>query len=208
MPQKEIRIRDSGGATIGSIIFDEKPPSIPVIRTAQGINITIPATVELEWMNRQEPQATLTNLRANIYCKERSGSEMYLCHIRDEEYYEAASPRSISPANFIWMDALRGLVLIEVTRSGGQPDLDIDVRGELGYIINCAETQAPGDNRIFVNPLRYAIRTAPRVRLVERITVSYSVEIWEAMVQSALGLMKDDPYMLSLPLHSFLQRRS
>jgi hypothetical protein len=105
------------------------------------------------------------------------------------------------------MDALRGLVLIEAARSGGSPALDFDVRAELGYIINCAETQAPGDNIVIQNPPRYAIRTAPRVRLVERISVTYSVEVWEEMVQAAAGLMKDDPYILSLPLHSFLYRR-
>lgn len=188
-------------------MFDERPDIIPVVRTAQGVNITIPAKVKLDWINQEEPQPTLTNLRANIYCKDGSGSELLVCHIQDEDYYEAASPLSLASANFIWMDALRGLLAVESTRQGGPANLDIDVRGEFAYVIHCAETQAPEDHRIYKNPPRYAIRTTPYVRLVERLGVSYSADVWGEMLHTALGIINDDPYLLSLPLHSFLQRR-
>lgn len=207
MSQKEIIIKDSSGAKIGAIGFDENPPALPIVKSAVGVNLTMPATIELEWRDRQQPRPTLTNLRADLYLRGQSGSEIYLCHIYDEEYYEGATPHSLSPVNLVWTDALRGLILIEGERSGGQPQLEIALRGELCYIVACAETLAPSDHRIFQHPPRWEIRTAPYVRLLDRVSISYSVAVWETMIETAFDLCRNDPYILSLPLQSFLRRR-
>jgi hypothetical protein len=207
MQRNEVTIRDAGGNRIGAIVFDENPPSLCVTPTAGGINLGIPAGVELEWRDREEPRPTLMNLRVDIYFREPSGSDVQLCRIRDDEYYEAASPLSDVPANLVWTDALRALILIERRRSGKRPQLNVTVRGELSYIVMCAQTPGPQDTRITIRPLRYEIRTAPRVRIVEQTTVSYPLDVWEKMIQTALELSRDDPYLLSLPLQQFLKRR-
>jgi hypothetical protein len=207
MERKEVEIRDAGGGKVGAIVFDENPPLLNVTRTGTGINLTIPAEVELRWPNRDEPRPSLTNLRIIAYMRDPKGQEIELCRIRDDDYYEAASPQGTSQAKLIWTDALRGIIFIESMRSGNGPQLEIIVRGELCYIVKCAEAPDPQDQRIIVRPLRYEVRTAPRVRLSERIAISFPTEVWEKMVQTAFALSQDDPYLLALPLYSFFKQK-
>jgi hypothetical protein len=208
MRRKEVEIKDAGGVKVGAVIFDESPAQLNITRTATGINLTIPTEVELRWPKRDEPRPTLTNLRVVVSMRDRSGSETEICRIRDDNFYEAASPSKTSPAQLIWTDALRGLIFIEGRRAEKQAEFIIWVYGELGYIVRCAETPNPDDNRVIVHPLRYDVRTAPRVYIAERTYISYPVDIWEKMSLTAFEASQDDPYLLSLPLHSFLKQKS
>src|SRR5882724_11569822 len=113
MGRKEVDIIDTGGIKVGAVIFDENSTQWNITRTATGVNLMFPAEVELRWPKRDEPRPALTNLRTVVFMRDESGSEIEICRIRDDTFYEAGSPSKTSSAQLIWTDALRGLIFIE-----------------------------------------------------------------------------------------------
>jgi hypothetical protein len=199
MQQKIIKLDFSAG----SIIFDEYPTEFNIKRTATGINLKIPAVINLEWPDRNKPQPMLTNLRATVSVKTSSSEGIEIGTARDDDYYTGSIPSSNSTAELIWPDALRGLLYIEKHRLDKQPQLELFVRGELCFIVKCAE-YTEEDYRTRNQIKAYDVRTIPYRHIREIITVSYPIDVWENMMKTALGMSKDDPFLRLLPLTPFL----
>lgn len=54
--------------TVGEWTFDEAPPRLDGRRTADGVAITLPATLRLKWY--EEELAMVSNLRADVYTED------------------------------------------------------------------------------------------------------------------------------------------
>ena len=196
----------------GSITFDENPTDFTIARTVTGINITVPALIDLEWPDRGKPQPMLTNLRATISIRTPSGAMMEVGTARDEDYYTGSIPSSNSTGELIWANALPGLIFIEKNRLDKKPQLELLVRGELCFIVKCAEytgveDYATGRREGYTDPNEVKVRdvrTVPYRHIRERVTVSYPIDIWERMIKTALDLSKGDQYLMLLPLAPFL----
>lgn len=202
MEQKKIDLKDSAGF----ITFDEHPADFRLERTAKGINLTIPALINLRWPDRTKPRPMLTNFRVAIYSKTSPGEGLEIGRARDDDYYEGSTPGADKPAELIWEDALHALLLVERNRSGRQPQFELSVRGELSFIVKCVEyTEENYMSRD--RPKVHDVRTSPYERVSERLTVSYQTDVWERMIKRALDLSQDDLSLMLLPLTPFLAGR-
>jgi hypothetical protein len=205
MTQAAIKIKESDGIQIGAIIFDETPQKLEVQRTATGINLRIPAELNLKWPDRSQPRPHVSNVRAVVLLVGSPKSEIEVARVRDDDYYEAASPQKTVPLDLLWTDALPALIYIEQSRLSERPQLEIRVQAELAYVVVCPEAPEPSSSRTVVRPLRYEVLTSPKQRIHDKVLISYPLDVWEAMIRTAFEASRDDPYLLTLPLRSFLK---
>lgn len=196
-----------GGSTrVGLITFDEHPPHLHAERTVAGFNLSLPATIGLRSAPEGEPQLALEHLRLTFSVNSASGSRLEVGRLYDEERHTAyidyggkspsAEPR---PLNLTWSAATAALIAIERSREGGQPKLHVDLRAELGYIIECEHWH----KHAVKERMRFPVFTVSQT-VQEGADLSYPKEVWEEVVQKLIADSQDDVALMLLPLTPFL----
>ncbi|MDQ3816514.1 MAG: hypothetical protein M3362_02335 [Acidobacteriota bacterium] len=207
MEEKQVEIwrdaRSGSKEKIGSIFFYENVTSLEVQRTATNLHLRIPSEIKLDWPKEDALRPMLTNLRVVISLMDSSLGKIEVGIARDEEYRIATTmPESILQPEFIWRDALAGLIFIEKTCAGDSPTLELELHGELCYIARCK-----GWDRkevIRMHDLAIDTRTPPYQRLHGRVEVSYRSDVWTKMIQTVFEAAKDNPLLMLQPLLPFL----
>jgi hypothetical protein len=198
---------NEGGRTkVGLIIFDEHPTHLHAGRTALGFNLSLPAAIGLRSAPAGEPQLALEHLRLTFSVNSASGSRLEVGRLYDEERHTAyidyrgqspsAEPRQL---NLTWSTATAALIAIERSREGGQPTLHVDLRAELGYVIECEHWHKHAVNE----RRRFPVFTASQT-VQEGTDISYPKEVWGVMVQKLVADSQDDVALMLLPLTPFL----
>ncbi len=191
---------------VGLITFDEHPTHLHAERTAVGFNLSLPATIGLRSAPADEPQLALEHLRLTFSVNSASGSRLEVGRLYDEERhtayidYRGQSPSAEArPLSLSWSAATAALIAIERSREGGQPKLHVDLRAELGYIIECEHwhKHAVKERR------RFPVFTASQT-VQEGTDITYPREVWQVMVQKLIADSQDDVALMLLPLTPFL----
>jgi predicted RNase H-like HicB family nuclease len=173
-----------GRERIGAIFFHKKVEKLDIKSTATNVHLKIPATIELSLGQSTWPPV-LTNLRAIISLRLSSGSMIEVGMARDENYYISETPEGNHKAKFIWRDAVAGLIYIEKNRGDAGPVFQIELQGELCYIVNCKQwfPDEPGKFRTGESPAD--VRTRSKEVLTGLIEISYLGEVWARMIRKA-----------------------
>lgn len=206
--EKQVRIWQptrAGKESIGSIFFYENVDRLMLQRTATGVNLRLPSKVELGYPGEIAGRPMLSNLRAVISLKSPSGDTTEVGIARDEKnYYLAMKPVGNFDPEFIWRDALAGLIFIEKNRAGTAPVLEIELRGELCYVVQCKEWRPKESGRLQVEETSNDVRTPPVLSLHESIEISYPIDVWMRMIQEAFETSQDSPLLALQSLLPFL----
>jgi hypothetical protein len=205
MTEKLIEIRrstDTGQQKIGSILFPENLTSLEVNRTATSVNLKLPSEIRLDW-TEETLCPMLSNLRVAIYLTDSRLGKIEVGMARDEEYRIATKmPVSISEPEFIWRDALAGLIFIEKSRGGDSPVFEFELHCELSYSVKCKRWF--GQDVVLMQDAAADVRTRPFQRVHGTVKVSYPGDLWEKMIQTAFEASKDNPLFVLQPLLPFL----
>src|SRR3977135_4272730 len=130
MDQKQVEIwrpNERGQEKIGSVFFYEDVTSLEVQRTATSVNVRIPSEIKLHWAEQKELAPSLTNRGATIFLKDSPLGKIEVGIARDDEYHLATKiPESLLQPEFLWRDALPGLIFIEKNRTAESPVLEIE----------------------------------------------------------------------------------
>lgn len=179
-------------ASVGSITFNNNPSHLPVRRTASGFRLTIPCEIELRWKGKPSPRPMLSNLRGFLSAKDSSGSVIELGRLQDDRFYSGANPENVAAGEVIWSDTLSALAFYERIRNNKQPEFQIDLHGELCYLITNYTVHSD-----------YEIRSGPHT-IYKQVGLTYPVAVWDEMLETLLSTPIDDPILLLSPLSSFL----
>lgn len=107
-------------------------------------------------------------------------------------------------AKFIWRDALAGLIFIEKHRGDDGPVLQIELNGELCYVVKCKEWWPDEPGRFRMGDTSADVRTQPTRSVREQVEVSYPGQVWAKMIQEASELSQDNPLLALQSLLPFL----
>lgn len=192
-----------GKERIGAIFFHEKVEKLDLKGTATNVNLKIPSTIELRLGQSHWPPM-LTNMRAVISLNSPSVGTIEVGMARDENYYISKNPEGSHEAEFIWRDALAGLIFIEKNRGDSQPVLHIELKGELCYVVKCKEWWPNDPGTVRVGESHAEVRTRPMQNFSEQVEISYPGEVWAKMIQEAFKISQDNPLLALQSLIPFL----
>jgi hypothetical protein len=114
--------------------------------------------------------------------------------------YRGESPsQRPRPLELTWSATIPALIAIEQAREGKQPQLHIEIKAELGYIIQCEHWH----NLAVKERRRFPVFTIKEV-IRDGTGITYPTAVWETMVQEVLAFSQDDPYLMLIPLMPFL----
>lgn len=200
----EIVIARPNRPQVGAFIFDETPSHLHATRTVAGLNLTIPAKMWLKSAPRDRPRLVLNNIRLTFSLKDTS-SELELGRLHHDRFFSAfvsdepLASESTVPADLIWPATLQALISIERSRGGKQPKLHVTLHAELCYSIICEQWQ----DHVRTPRERFPVLTEPE-HIFGQTDITYPTDVWEEMVQRVLAASQDDPFLMLLPLTSFL----
>lgn len=156
---------------VGKIIFNEAPQRLHAVRTCDGVQIMIPATLELHPEVVKSPCLLLNNLHGSIsiYAADQRQKTKF-ADIRCDNSFDAVGPRNSVQATFYADSTLSALACLEKIREGQSPSLDVQVKGEICHLYS-------------FEGLRPRFRTEP-IGFYDTARVKYSTELWVEMLRS------------------------
>lgn len=206
MKEKQIEIwrpNETGQVKAGYIVFREDVTTLEVQRTATGANIRIPSKIALFRPDAEALAPLLSNLWASISLKDPSLEKIEVGIARGDDYYLATKiPESIRETEFLWRDALAGLMFIEKNCTVDSPVLEIELHGEFCYAVDCKRWFEK--DVAMMNEVRATVRTVPFQRIHGRVELSYPPEVWRKMIEAVLDASRDNPILMLQPLIPFL----
>jgi hypothetical protein len=201
----EIDILDND-TRVGKIFFDEHPTSLKAERTATGFNLTIPTNIGLKSASENDPRLAVKNLRLIFFIESKSASNLEVGRLHHDEVYSAyVNYRNGRPSetpqkmDLVWSATFPSLIAIERARESGHLKLQAELQAELCYIIICNHMRKSSNG--------YPVFTMPQ-QIGGSTAITYPEEVWNEMVQNLLMESRDDPYLMLLPLSSFLSGSS
>jgi hypothetical protein len=169
---------------VGAVIFTESPAKLEIHHTPNGTNMVIPAAVELNWKDRDQPCPLLSNLRAVISFENPPGTSTEIGRVWDDTVYfgKASAEKNPDKAELVWTNILPSLGFIEENRNGRLPKLTFEVRGELSYILKVVAATPPQVMRM--QPMTYEVLSFPN-KFYDTVDVTYPKDVWERLIQAA-----------------------
>lgn len=200
---------DGGQDRVAAIFFPEKVEELEIEPTATNVNLIIPSEIEVRCGSKVRWRPMLSDLRATISFNSPSAGTIEVGVARDENYYIAETQDKTHKANFVWRDALAGLIFIEKHRGDGRPVLRIDLDGELCYVVKCKEWWPDERGKVRMGETSAEVRTRP-VRRISRqahashVEVSYPGEVWAKMIREVFEASQDSPLLALQSILPFL----
>lgn len=195
-----------GKERVAAIFFHEKVERLRLQPTATSVHLTVPATIQLRLGQSTWPPM-LTDLRAVISLKSHSAGTIEVGVARDENYYISKVPEGTHEAEFVWRDALAGLIFVEKNRGDAGPVFEIELKGELCYVVKCKEWFLDEPGKFRMGDSAAEVRTRPAQAFSERVEISYPAEVWGRMTQEAFEASRDNPLLALQSLLPFLTGR-
>jgi hypothetical protein len=185
---------------VGSLVFDEHPSTLRALRTSGGFSLSLPAEIGLESSPKDQPRLALNNLHVvlSVTTAESrfevgriSHSRAYSAFVtyRDEDRSE-----SLQQIDLTWRGQLPDLFAVERACKDKKPEIDIEVRADLYFIIICEQWQ----DHVRSEPKRFEVATQP-TSFFGQTKLVYPQEVWRDMVTSLLKQSRDDPFLRLLP---------
>ena len=184
-----IEIRNQYDDKVGEITFDDDPINLNVRRIAAGVKLTLPAKLSLVLGVKSDPMPLVSNLHAQLFASDRSGAAMEIGQLASESWYSvgwAEKPGRSVPhdLNMTWRASLTEIAAFEQMRDGRKPELQIQLRGELSYLLH---SEHP----------RYQLRTPPQL-IHGDVVLSYPKETWVRELQK-VGVLENILVEVPLP---------
>jgi hypothetical protein len=165
--------------TVGEWTFDEAPPRLEGRRTADGVAITIPASLRLKW--NEEYLAMVSNLRADVYTE--NGLE--LGQAVSHDYFRPSKPEGNFQANLTWRASFAALAQFEQKRNGQPPVLVLHCTADVSHL------QPPPPDRYVT------FATAPPAPRRNELRVRYPREKWVDLLRE---LKVAENILLEMPM--------
>jgi hypothetical protein len=184
-----IEIKNQHDEKVGDITFDDDPINLSVWRTAIGFKLFLPAKISLVIGCQNDPIPLISNLRALIFANDSSGVAIEIGQLESESWYSGARAQSrggtvAHDLHMIWRGSLNELAIFEKRREGRKPELQIQLRAELSYLV--ASEKA-----------RYQLRTHPQL-IHGDTTLSYPKETWVRELRK-IGVLENVLVEIPLP---------
>lgn len=189
MPQV-IEIKNNRSEPVGFIRFEESGEHLGCRRTATGFHITIPAYISLKLVPKDEPVPMISGLQGYIFAANSSGTTVDIGQVHDEQWHKSShwlekpGGETTKQMNLSWRGTFADLAVCEKVREGRSPQLQIQLRGELSYIISPAR----GD---------YGYRSEPKM-FYEGVVISYPQEVWVSRLRY-IGIFENVLVEVPLP---------
>lgn len=138
---RPIEIKNRYDEKVGDITFDDDPINLNVWRTAAGVKLSLPAKLSLVLVVKSDPMPLVSNLHARIFASNRSGVAMEVGQLESESWNSvgwAERPGGSVPhdLHMTWRASLTELALFEQMRDCRKPELQIQLRRELCYLLH------------------------------------------------------------------------
>jgi len=180
------------GVQVGSITFEEAPRNLIAHRTAGGFALGMPFTVRLKMAGSGAPQPLLSDMSGGLFVQAGQGQIHHLGYARCDGYFLGSVPESRSSGHLLWTDSLPALAFYEEIRAGKPPQMRIDLRAEVCYLVPYGDPTSPKPV-----PGRQ-IRTSPW-HVTGTVDVIYPTEVWGQMLHA---LKVVDTVFVQVPLPS------
>ena len=115
-----------GPRAVGQWRLTEECGALNGKRTAEGFSLTMPSRLRLDLADSAAPVPVVTRLRVELFAPD--GTELGIA--RDEGTYYGASPWWEGETMLVWRGAMAALALLEKSRGGTAPELNVSCRGE------------------------------------------------------------------------------
>jgi hypothetical protein len=174
--KESIRIEHQG-RYIGSINLDETLEYSSINRIASGFNLLLPIVIDINLVPQDAPLPILSNIRGVIYAPLPSNQKVEVGRLTTTEISYQSTYETKS--HLRWIGTFADLAFYEKLRAGGIVQFDIELSGELSFLIPGAHPQ-------------HMLRTEPH-RLFDHkgsTTVVYQRERWIKLVQN-LGIAQN-----------------
>jgi hypothetical protein len=186
---RSIEIKNNHDEKVGEIIFDDDPLNLNVWRTASGFRMSLPGKLMLVVLGQNDPVPLITNLRGQLFTSNSSGTATEIGEVQCESWYSggrSSKPGGSAPHGIAmsWQGSLTQLAVIEKLREGRKLELQIQLRGELCYLLSSDHP-------------RYQVRTHPQL-IYGEVTLSYPKETWVRELQK-IGVLENVLVEIPLP---------
>jgi hypothetical protein len=186
-----IEIKNNRGENVGFISFDKNPDQLAALRTAGGFKLTLPATISLKTVAKNQPIPLLSNLRAVLTINHESSSPLEVASIEGASWY--TSGESVQPhtpverqTHFRWSASLAQLAVLERAREGKPPRFWLQLWGELSYLLPAPPAYP-----------YHQLRTEPH-EIQGGAILTYAKELWVGRLRS-IGVMENVLVEIPLP---------
>lgn len=186
---QSVEIKNQHDDVVGHINFNVEPNYLSASRTAAGFSLSIPAQLSLNLVGKDEPRPMVSNLWCLLFASDASGASVEVGRAQYDSWVSVGwsdSPGKSVPSDIrmIWRGTFAELAVFEKLREGRPPQLQIQLWGELCYLL-------PSEHP------RHQLRTPPQ-RIHGNVTVSYPKEIWVQKLRS-LGILENVLVEIPLP---------
>jgi hypothetical protein len=179
MPNNEIEIRGSGGYLTGRVTFHENPARLHAYRTAGGFNLSLPMKLSLRLGGKGDPLPMLSNFRGEILAGDGSSTRIEVGRATwDDQFnsgwsHDGSGGMADTDVSMTWRGSFAELAYYEKLRNGGVPKFDIQLRGEMCYLVEEPKTG-------------HLVRTKPQSVYSNygSVMVAYPKEVWVEMLRS------------------------
>lgn len=165
------------GIQIGAIIFEEAPRHLRAYRTAGGFALELPIKVRLKMEASSAPQPLLSDISARLSIQTHEGYVHQIGHARHDGYFLGAVPEADSSGELLWADTLSALAYYEEIRAGKPPQMRIELRAEVCYLLAIDERTLPQRP-----PFNRQLRSHPW-RVTGTADATYPTEVWGRMLR-------------------------
>lgn len=179
-----IEVVDDNRTIVGSLVFDESPDHLSILRAGAGFEFGFPMTVRLRLQKASDPCPLLTNFSALITARNEVNNALIVGRARHYGWLTGATPQSSVDTALTWADSLAALVGYERFRNSSRPRFGLRVLAELCYLVPTA-----GGRRV---------RTEPQ-QVYGDVEVAYPTELWLRMLRT-IGVSQS--LLLEVPLPS------
>lgn len=187
---RPIEIKNHHSEKVAEIRFDDDPMNLNAARTANGFKLLLPAKLSLVLVEQEEPRPLISGLRGFVFASDRSSVAMEIGEVEHDSWHSGGWARKPGWADatdiFIaWRGSLTELAMFEKLREGRKPEFQIQLRGELCYLL---ASEHP----------RYQVRTHPQL-IYGDMVVSYPKETWVRELRK-IGVLENVLVEVPLPI--------
>jgi hypothetical protein len=186
---QSIEIKNNHGDNVGHINFNVEPNYLSATRTGVGFSLSLPAELSLNLVGEKDAKPMVSNIWGLLFTSDISGKNAEVGRLQYDSWESGgwskepgkSVPRDI---RLTWRGTFADLAFFEKLREGRPPQLQIQLWGELCYLL---ESYHP----------HLQVRTHPQ-RFHGNVIVQYPKEIWVQKLQS-LGVLENILVEIPLP---------
>jgi len=186
---RPIEIKNQHSEKVAEIAFVDDPVNLGCFRTTTGFKLSIPAKLSLVIVRKDDPIPMISNLKGDVFVSNALGITVDVGRLEHDSWHSAGWSSNggwSDPSQILlmWRGTLNELAFCEKLREGREPQFQIQLRGELCYLLPSGHP-------------RYQIRTHPQL-IYGDTTIRYPKEVWVKELRK-IGVLENVLVEVPLP---------